>query len=290
MPNAVFLNPVTVLKRLRLPDTSAEEFGQRGISARIVHLVAPLTMGESKLVVNGRLVHEGPLAPGMLRLCNPADKEQRLVNKPVEVMVFTLPFTHFESICADQHCPLTSTDHSLSESHLIKHRLVQQLTTTALLADDLVSEAKTVFVGGIAEALVGVLIDQHKRAGDADATEGRRGLSSRQLRDCIAFADEHLGQKLSVADWADIARLSASEFGRRFQASTKLTPYAWYINRRIVRAQEMLQKRSTVISDLALALGFASQSHFTEAFRRRTGMSPARWRSLRKDFDSVAVS
>jgi len=290
MTDAETPNSATALKKLSLPDASAEEFGQRGTPARVVHLVAPLTTGESKLIVNGRLVHEGILAPGMLRLCNAADQEQRLIKKPVKVMVFTLLFTRFEAICADHECPVTPTSNRLSECHVIRHRLVEQLTATALLADDLISEARTAFIGGIAEALVSVIIDHHKRAADADEFVAARGLSSRQLRDCIAFADERLGQKLSVADWADVACISASEFGRRFHASTKLTPYAWYINRRIERAQDMLRKRSTAISDLAFTLGFASQSHFTEAFRRRTGMSPARWRSLRRDFDNVAVS
>ncbi len=95
---------------LSLPDASAEKLGQRGVPARVVHLVAPLTAGESRLTVNGRLVHEGILTPGMLRLCNPADQEHRLIKKPLKVMLLTLPFKRFE-----------------------------QLTATALLADDLIS-------------------------------------------------------------------------------------------------------------------------------------------------------
>ncbi len=132
-------NSATALKKLSLPDVSAEEFGQRGITDRVVHLVAPLTTGESKLIVNGRLVHDGTLALGMLRLCNPADHERRQIKKPLKVMVLTLPFRRFEGICAEHECPVTPASNRLSECHVIRHRLVEQLIATALLADDLIS-------------------------------------------------------------------------------------------------------------------------------------------------------
>jgi AraC family transcriptional regulator len=32
------------------------------------------------------------------------------------------------------------------------------------------------------------------------------------------------------------------------------------------------------LSEIALSVGFASQSHFTEAFRRRTGRTPSKAR------------
>jgi AraC family transcriptional regulator len=44
--------------------------------------------------------------------------------------------------------------------------------------------------------------------------------------------------------------------------------------RRVQRA-ELLLGGGLSLSEIALAVGFASQSHFTEAFRRRTGRTPA---------------
>jgi len=48
-------------------------------------------------------------------------------------------------------------------------------------------------------------------------------------------------------------------------------------SRRLQRA-EILLKGDASLSEIALAVGFASQSHFTEAFRRRTGRTPSRAR------------
>jgi AraC family transcriptional regulator len=51
------------------------------------------------------------------------------------------------------------------------------------------------------------------------------------------------------------------------------------MQRRIERAKELLRSTpAPSLCDISIALGFSSQSHFTEAFRRRVGTSPAHWR------------
>jgi len=52
-----------------------------------------------------------------------------------------------------------------------------------------------------------------------------------------------------------------------------------YVRRtRMARAQELLRHSALGISEIALACGFADQSHFTTTFRRMTGVPPRRWR------------
>jgi AraC family transcriptional regulator len=71
--------------------------------------------------------------------------------------------------------------------------------------------------------------------------------------------------------------MSPYSFSRLFKATAEATPYHFVLARRIQRA-EMLLGGEMSLSEIALTLGFASQSHFTEAFRRRTGRTPARAR------------
>jgi AraC family transcriptional regulator len=47
---------------------------------------------------------------------------------------------------------------------------------------------------------------------------------------------------------------------------------------RIDRASEQLVTGDLPLAEIALAAGFADQSHFSNVFRRRTGMSPSRFR------------
>ena len=43
-------------------------------------------------------------------------------------------------------------------------------------------------------------------------------------------------------------------------------------------AKNLLRKQEKTLSDVALACGFADQSHFTRVFTRMTGISPGAWR------------
>ena len=51
-----------------------------------------------------------------------------------------------------------------------------------------------------------------------------------------------------------------------------------YIRRRIERAIEKLRTSSAPLAEIALANGFADQSHFSNLFRRYTGVTPSRFR------------
>jgi AraC-like DNA-binding protein len=50
---------------------------------------------------------------------------------------------------------------------------------------------------------------------------------------------------------------------------------------RIARACELLGHSEKSLADIALEVGFADQSHFTKAFRRRQGTTPKEYRVSR---------
>lgn len=58
-------------------------------------------------------------------------------------------------------------------------------------------------------------------------------------------------------------------------------PHRYIGEQRIHRAKELLLDGSRSITDVALDLGFASHSHFTDAFRKITGVTPSRYRKDR---------
>ena len=48
--------------------------------------------------------------------------------------------------------------------------------------------------------------------------------------------------------------------------------------RRLEAARVALRDPDRSLSEIALTLGFSSQSHFTQAFRRQTGLTPGAYR------------
>lgn len=77
---------------------------------------------------------------------------------------------------------------------------------------------------------------------------------------------------------AAAAGLTRMHFAAQFRAGTGLRPHEYLFRRRIGRAQEMLIVAGKSVVDVALSVGFQTQSHFTTTFARYVGQTPNAWR------------
>jgi len=95
-----------------------------------------------------------------------------------------------------------------------------------------------------------------------------------RLRRVLDYIDAHLDQDLTLAELAGIACLSPCHFSRSFKEAVGVGPQRYTVQRRVEQAEAMLQRGDESLADVAAAVGFADQSHFTAAFRRQTGTTP----------------
>ena len=63
-----------------------------------------------------------------------------------------------------------------------------------------------------------------------------------------------------------------------FRKTTSSTPYQFVLSRRLEYSKKLLADPDRSIAQIALAVGFANQSHFTTAFRKAHGITPASYR------------
>ena len=108
--------------------------------------------------------------------------------------------------------------------------------------------------------------------------EQRGGLPARMLKSIEEYIDLHLEKDLSVEELASHLGISPSYFARSFRSSVGLAPHAYVMRRRLLRAQELLVSTDLPLIDIALATGFADQSHFCRRFHRMTGVPPRAFR------------
>lgn len=104
------------------------------------------------------------------------------------------------------------------------------------------------------------------------------GLASWQERKVRDYIDGNLDSTILVEDLADLVSLSAAHFCRAFKKSFCATPHAYIVQRRVMRAQELMRGTSSPLSQIALDCGFADQTHLSKLFRRLTGRTPNAWR------------
>jgi AraC family transcriptional regulator len=102
----------------------------------------------------------------------------------------------------------------------------------------------------------------------------RAGLGRPVLTRVLDYISAHLGRDLTVAELAAVAHMSPHHFSLRFKGSVGLAPHQWVTRARVREAERLLRARHMSVAEVAFSLGFASQSHFTNVFRRLTGTTP----------------
>ncbi|WP_371228872.1 helix-turn-helix transcriptional regulator [Pseudomonas sp. QE6] len=109
-------------------------------------------------------------------------------------------------------------------------------------------------------------------------TAAVHGLARWQEQAVKELMSAYLGEGISLKALADVCDISTSTLVRGFKRSTGYTPHQWLIRRRLDLAMQLMRRRELSLADIATQVGFADQSHFTRAFSRIVGCSPATWR------------
>jgi len=94
------------------------------------------------------------------------------------------------------------------------------------------------------------------------------------------FIEAHVAENISIQVLATIAGLSMYHFARAFKQSKGLTPHSYLVQCRVQRAQDLLAATDLPLSEVALASGFADQSHCARRFREHVGVTPGHYRWL----------
>jgi AraC family transcriptional regulator len=106
----------------------------------------------------------------------------------------------------------------------------------------------------------------------------QRRFSEDQTRLLVDYIRANLAVDLNLSSLAELLDISPRQFFRMFANTLGCTPHRYVMKERVARASELLAAKWT-LAELADALGFASQSHFSNVFQKTTGMSPGRFRA-----------
>lgn len=94
----------------------------------------------------------------------------------------------------------------------------------------------------------------------------------------VDYIEASIDRDLDLASLASVASMSVYHFAHRFRETIGMSPHAYVLCRRIRRAQEMLIRGRSSLTQVSAACGFSSQAHLTAVFRRRLGVTPGEYR------------
>lgn len=239
------------------------------------HVVAIVLRNENVLFsVSGRTVHDGVATPGALHVTEPAAPSRCVFRGPYDVLHLHVPTGLIAEICRDisgheaqAFCPQTS---------LARDPTVERLARTLLAAERIGGSYGQLYADSVGIAIVARLLSLRR----ADLCERPKiaELAKWRLKRAIEYIEASLGESVSLADIASAAGLTRMHFAAQFKAATGLRPHEYLLRRRIERAQEKLAGTSMSLVEVALSVGFQTQSHFTSVFTRTVGQPPRAWR------------
>jgi AraC family transcriptional regulator len=122
------------------------------------------------------------------------------------------------------------------------------------------------------------LLRRHSVTSPSTQAEGGR-LSRKRLHRVERYVHAHLDGDLSLDDLAQEVGLSKYHFARRFKERTGQSPYQFIIYERVRTARRLLRATTRPLAQIALDVGFSSQSHLTRTFKRHVGVPPGQYRT-----------
>ena len=95
----------------------------------------------------------------------------------------------------------------------------------------------------------------------------------------IDYIYDHLHEPLTMEMLANYVGLNPSYFSKLFSKETGTTVKEYIAKSKINTAKNILVNSDFALSDIALSLGFSSQSAFTSVFKKYTGTTPLKYKN-----------
>lgn len=96
----------------------------------------------------------------------------------------------------------------------------------------------------------------------------------------LTYVARHFSEQITLDDMADQCMISRPHLIRCFHRELNCTPHDYLLDYRLRESKQMLSSSSSSIEEIAEQCGFNSVSHFSRAFRKRTGMTPSDFRNM----------
>jgi AraC family transcriptional regulator len=238
------------------------------------------------LIVSGawsnRWIHSGQetrcdAASGMVGFFSADNEEQAMVSRTdtdAKAFILAIPPAHLQSIATSEGLTPSSELQARPFFHdaIIRALLARLVTDTSggSVTRGLDAEiAARALVLRLVEIVQGEAPDWHADTGIFD---------SRTMGHITDYIDSHLHHYVPLADLALLCKTSPSHFAKKFRYSAGLSLQRFVNRRRLRASMALLGTSSTPLSQIALDLGFSSQSHFTRLFSSLTGFTPASYR------------
>lgn len=123
------------------------------------------------------------------------------------------------------------------------------------------------------------LLTRRRTEADEQTTSlaARLGTRHEKLIEAVAFLEARIEEPFDLDACAARLKLSRRQIERLFNRYLAVTPVRYMNDLRLQRGRALLAETDMSVTDVAIACGYASTSHFSKSFRQKYGLSPYRF-------------
>jgi transcriptional regulator GlxA family with amidase domain len=107
-----------------------------------------------------------------------------------------------------------------------------------------------------------------------------KALGDERIAPALRLMHREPARAWQVGELAKEVAMSRTSFAVRFKVAAGVAPLTYLQNLRMRFAEHGLREGSLSVAALGFSLGYSSESAFSNAFKRTTGMAPKRYRSI----------
>jgi len=104
------------------------------------------------------------------------------------------------------------------------------------------------------------------------------GYSSDIAEKIKEFLRNNAASRLKMEELCDYVSRSESQVIKIFKQAYGITPYAYFLNKKMKLAQDMLLNTNLSVKQIAGNLSFTDEYYFSNVFKKKIGISPAKFR------------
>jgi AraC-like DNA-binding protein len=142
-------------------------------------------------------------------------------------------------------------------------------------------------LAGIIETQGIMLLLTSRFINEKDTEKDNSHFTKGRLNKVNYYIDQNLHNKITLADLANQACLSADYFSSVFNEIMGIRPMEYVIKKRIERAQMLLLTTNLTISQIAEKVGISNNSYFSTLFKKYSRQTPEAYQKLHQRFQEL---
>jgi AraC-like DNA-binding protein len=225
-----------------------------------------------------KLIHDGRMQQGTMRLNEPGLAMRGIFRGGYDTLHLHIG-NDVIAECTEAGCGKSGRNAIPSAcSQFTLDPVIERLARALIHADDFGGAFGRCYADSIGLAIVARLLGRTTETGPDAIGPRVSSLPKWRLKRVIDFIAAHLNEPIGLVEMARSTGLTRMHFAAQFRASTGLRPHEYLVRLRVERAQELLAACQLPLAEIALAVGFKAQAHFTTVFAKIVGETPNAWR------------